>query len=63
MASVAVHAWRPPRDPSVYAIVDIPVQGALAYIDQVREATGVRVTVTHTWSPARSRSASAPSRR
>jgi pyruvate dehydrogenase E2 component (dihydrolipoamide acetyltransferase) len=44
---VAVHAWRPPRDPSVYAIVDIPVQGALAYIDKVREATGARVTVTH----------------
>jgi pyruvate dehydrogenase E2 component (dihydrolipoamide acetyltransferase) len=44
---VAVHAWRPPRDPSVYAIVDVPVQGALAYIDRVREATGARVTVTH----------------
>jgi pyruvate dehydrogenase E2 component (dihydrolipoamide acetyltransferase) len=44
---VAVHAWRPPRDPSVYAIVDVPVQGALAYIDRLREATGVRVTVTH----------------
>jgi pyruvate dehydrogenase E2 component (dihydrolipoamide acetyltransferase) len=42
-----VHTWRPPRDPSVYAIVDVPVQGALAYIDRVREATGVRVTVTH----------------
>src|SRR5262249_13729720 len=44
---VAVHAWRPPRDPSVYAIVDVPVQGALAYIDQMREATGTHVTVTH----------------
>ena len=44
---VAVHAWRPPRDPSVYAIVDVPVQGALAYMDKVREATGARVTVTH----------------
>jgi pyruvate dehydrogenase E2 component (dihydrolipoamide acetyltransferase) len=44
---VAVHAWRPPRDPSVYAIVDVPVQGALAYIDKVREATGAHVTVTH----------------
>jgi len=44
---VAVHAWRPPRDPSVYAIVDVPVQGALVYIDKVREATGAHVTVTH----------------
>jgi pyruvate/2-oxoglutarate dehydrogenase complex dihydrolipoamide acyltransferase (E2) component len=44
---VAVHTWRIPRDPSVYAIVDVPMQGALAYLDRVREATGVRVTVTH----------------
>jgi pyruvate dehydrogenase E2 component (dihydrolipoamide acetyltransferase) len=44
---VAVHAWRPPRDPSVYAIVDVPVGGAIAYIDKVRETTGMRVTVTH----------------
>ena len=44
---VAVHAWRAPRDPSVYAVVDMPVQGAVAYIDRVREATGVRITVTH----------------
>src|SRR5262245_5639798 len=44
---VAVHTWRPPRDPSVYAIVDVPVQGALAYIDKVREATGAHITVTH----------------
>jgi pyruvate dehydrogenase E2 component (dihydrolipoamide acetyltransferase) len=44
---VAVHAWRPPQDPSVYAIVDVPVGGAIAYIDKVREATGARVTVTH----------------
>ena len=44
---VAVHTWRPPRDPSVYAIVDVPVQGALTYIDRVREATGAHITVTH----------------
>jgi pyruvate dehydrogenase E2 component (dihydrolipoamide acetyltransferase) len=44
---VAVHAWRAPRDPSVYAVVDVPVQGALAYLERVREATGVRVTMTH----------------
>src|SRR5262245_2297357 len=44
---VAVHAWRPPRDPSVYAIVGVPMRGALDYVKRVREATGVRVTVTH----------------
>jgi pyruvate dehydrogenase E2 component (dihydrolipoamide acetyltransferase) len=44
---VAVHAWRAPRDPSVYAMVDMPAGGAVAYIDRVREATGVRLTVSH----------------
>lgn len=44
---VAVHTWRAPRDPSVYAIVDVPVRGALDYIDRVRDTTGVRVTLTH----------------
>jgi pyruvate/2-oxoglutarate dehydrogenase complex dihydrolipoamide acyltransferase (E2) component len=44
---VAVHTWRAPRDPSVYAIVDVPVRGALEYMERVREATGVRVTLTH----------------
>ena len=36
---MAVHTWRTPQDPSVYAVVDMPVTGALAYIDRVREAT------------------------
>ncbi len=44
---VAVHAWRAPRDPSVYAMVDVPMRAALAYVERVREETGVRVTVTH----------------
>jgi len=44
---VAVHAWRPPQDPSVYAIVDVPVAGALEYLDRLRDATGVKVTMTH----------------
>jgi len=44
---LAVHAWRPPQDPSVYGIVDIQVAGALSYIERVREATGRRVTLTH----------------
>ena len=44
---VAVHTWRTPQDPSVYAVVDMPVTGALAYIDRVREATGTKLTVTH----------------
>jgi len=44
---VAVQAWRPPHDPSVYATLDVPMGPALAYLDRVRAETGVRVTVTH----------------
>jgi len=44
---VAVHAWRPPQDPSVYAVLEIPMRAALAYLERLRSETGVRVTVTH----------------
>jgi pyruvate/2-oxoglutarate dehydrogenase complex dihydrolipoamide acyltransferase (E2) component len=44
---VAAQAWRPPRDPTVYAALDIPMRSALAYLERVREKSGVRVTVTH----------------
>src|SRR6266436_1256733 len=44
---VATQAWRPPQDPSVYAHLDIPMRSALAYVERLREETGVRVTVTH----------------
>ncbi len=44
---MATQTWRPPRDPSVYAHLDIPVRSALAYVERLREETGVRVTVTH----------------
>ena len=44
---VATQAWRAPQDPSVYAFLDLPMRPALAFIEQVREETGVHVTVTH----------------
>jgi pyruvate dehydrogenase E2 component (dihydrolipoamide acetyltransferase) len=44
---LAAQSWRPPQDPSVYAVLDIPMRGALAYIERLRGETGVRVTVTH----------------
>src|SRR5205809_1116329 len=44
---VAAQTWRPPRDPSVYATLDIPMRSALAYVERLREESGVRVTVTH----------------
>jgi len=44
---LAAQAWRPPNDPSVYAVLEIPMRSALAYLERLREEHGVRVTVTH----------------
>src|SRR5262245_30642428 len=44
---VAVHAWRSPQDPSVYAVLDITVDRALVYLEHLRRDTGVKVTLTH----------------
>jgi pyruvate/2-oxoglutarate dehydrogenase complex dihydrolipoamide acyltransferase (E2) component len=44
---LAVHSWRAPSDPTVYALVDVPMAGALAYLERLRAETDVRVTVTH----------------
>jgi pyruvate/2-oxoglutarate dehydrogenase complex dihydrolipoamide acyltransferase (E2) component len=44
---LAAQAWRSPQDPSTYAVLEIPVRSALAYIERLREETGVRVTLTH----------------
>ena len=43
----AVHVWRPPQDPSVYAQLEVPMRSALSYLERVREETGARATVTH----------------
>jgi len=44
---LAVHTWSPPRDPSTYALVDVPMRAAIAYCDRLRAESGVHVTVTH----------------
>jgi len=44
---LAVHTWSPPRDPSTYALVDVPMGAAIAYCDRLRAESGVHVTVTH----------------
>jgi pyruvate/2-oxoglutarate dehydrogenase complex dihydrolipoamide acyltransferase (E2) component len=44
---LAVHTWSPPRDPSTYALVDVPMGAAIAYADRLRAESGVHVTVTH----------------
>jgi len=44
---LAAQTWSAPDDPSVYAILDIPMAGALAYMERVRAEHGVHVTPTH----------------
>lgn len=44
---LAMHTWRPPRDPTVYGTIDIDVSGATGWLDQQRRESGVKVTLTH----------------
>jgi pyruvate/2-oxoglutarate dehydrogenase complex dihydrolipoamide acyltransferase (E2) component len=44
---LAVHSWKTPHDPTVHAILEIPMTSALAYLKGVRTQHGVHVTVTH----------------
>jgi pyruvate/2-oxoglutarate dehydrogenase complex dihydrolipoamide acyltransferase (E2) component len=44
---LATATWRTPHDPQIYGDIDVDATGALAYLDAVRAASGVRVTLTH----------------
>jgi pyruvate/2-oxoglutarate dehydrogenase complex dihydrolipoamide acyltransferase (E2) component len=44
---LAAQSWTAPDDPSVYAILDVPMSGSLAYMERVRAEHGVHVTPTH----------------
>lgn len=44
---LAVHSWYGTGDPSTYALVDIPMQGAIDYMERLRRETGVHITLTH----------------
>ena len=44
---LAAQTWSAPDDPSVYAILDIPMANALGYMERVRADHGVHVTPTH----------------
>jgi pyruvate dehydrogenase E2 component (dihydrolipoamide acetyltransferase) len=45
--TVALHAWDPPRDPTVYGVIEIDATNALAYLEKVRAESGERITLTH----------------
>ncbi|HTT52323.1 MAG TPA: 2-oxo acid dehydrogenase subunit E2 [Streptosporangiaceae bacterium] len=40
-------AWGPPMDPQFYGDLDVDAAALLSYIDHIRAATGVHVTMTH----------------
>lgn len=44
---LAIATWRPPREANIYGKVTVDASEALAYLQHVREVTGVRVTMTH----------------
>ncbi|MCK2218967.1 2-oxo acid dehydrogenase subunit E2 [Actinomadura sp. ATCC 31491] len=44
---LAMAGWRPPRDPQFYGELDLDATPLLAFQEDVRQATGVRVTMTH----------------
>lgn len=44
---LALAAWDAPRDPTAYGMLDLDAEPGLAYVAKVREATGVKVTLTH----------------
>jgi pyruvate dehydrogenase E2 component (dihydrolipoamide acetyltransferase) len=44
---VAAATWRQPNDPQIYGDLDVDARQLLAFVEKAREATGVRVTVTH----------------
>jgi pyruvate/2-oxoglutarate dehydrogenase complex dihydrolipoamide acyltransferase (E2) component len=44
---IAMASWRPRKDPMIAATLDVDAGPILDYIDQVRRATGVRVTPAH----------------
>lgn len=44
---IAIGTWRTAGDPSVYGILEVDMGPALAYIEKLRAATGLRITLTH----------------
>lgn len=44
---IAVATWRPSSDGRIYARMEVDASAALAYVERVRAATGIRVTLTH----------------
>jgi len=44
---LTIATWRPADDPTMYSTVEVTVDAALAYAEELGQATGRRLTVTH----------------
>lgn len=44
---IAIATWRTVGDPSVYGYMDVEAEPALAYIEKLKEKTGLRITMSH----------------
>lgn len=44
---IAAATWGHPNDPQIYGDLDIDATAALSFIEQAREAAGVRLSMTH----------------
>ena len=44
---LTIATWRPADDPTMYSTVEVTMDAALAYAEELSEATGRRLTVTH----------------
>ncbi len=44
---IAAATWRHPSDPQIYGDLEIDATALLAYLEEVRTATGVKLTLTH----------------
>jgi pyruvate dehydrogenase E2 component (dihydrolipoamide acetyltransferase) len=44
---MAIGTWQTAYDPTVYGSIKLRMEPALAYLDEFRERTGVRLTLTH----------------
>jgi len=49
---IAIGTWKTTKDPTVYGNLAIDVEPVLAYIDDFREKTGKRLTLTHLMAKA-----------
>ena len=44
---ISLYAWKPPRDPTAYGLLQVDLGRALAYLEQINQGATAKVTVTH----------------